>query len=755
MYFFLPFVDNENYEVSIYCSSNTAVITNNCMVIQPLEDKEVNIFYKVTNKVTGEYLKNDYTVTVKVIGKYDSSNINRPEILPSIREWAGMDNFLSFSGNIVCVNEELKEVAEQIALYITDYTGLEIKIISEFENYGDMLINIDDSLSVGNEGYTISIDNTIDIKAPTKKGILYAGATIAQMLLNDKRVPKGYMRDYPQYEYRGFMIDTARYYIPLDYLEEITKYAGFFKMNRIHLHINDGGGESETAFRIKSDKYPALNRGIVDKCKNGEEKLWSKSDFINYQKAVQKYGIEVVPEIDAPSHCGCICLASCSEEAKAFGFSEAGINSWQLDLRDEKFENPVKFLQSIFDEFIGCDEPVFLGSTVHFGTDEWIKDDELEEYGMSFKERNEMMRRFMDEMIKYVNSKGYKPMLWNGLNTKDKTYGGDTSVSKNALFETWAFSFADLNVSIDEEYEFVNAFHCDLYVVPGVTYYKNDMQLEKLYKYWEVEKFWNLGFVNEGHPLMKGAESSIWLDANCALSHTDLFKLVKDQIVFMSEKTWYGKKTEGHNFENFKHRIDVLAQKAPMVNPERNIPSQSDGLIAKYDFSVVSDNSIKDLRGNSYNAVLHNVVYDIQEHSVKLNGSGFIEIPIFTVTDPYTVKFKMKISSENTEKAILFSSKDALIYFEKGKIFFERKGYSFCFNQEIETDKWVDFEISSRDKKTVLCVDGAKTVEAEYIDGEYEYTPKTERIFYTLPFPINKIGEGIKGYISDFVITKG
>ena len=178
-------------------------------------------------------------------------------------------------------------------------------------------------------------------------------------------------------------------------------------------------------------------------------------------------------------------------------------------------------------------------------------------------------------------------------------------------------------------------------------------------------------------------------------------------------------------------------------------------VIAKYDFSVVSDNSIKDLSGNSYNAVLHNVVYDIQEHSVKLNGSGFIEIPIFTVIDPYAVKFKMKISSENTEKAILFSSKDAVIYFEKGKIFFERKGYTFCFNQEIQTDKWVDFEISSRDKKTVLCIDGAKTVEAEYIDGEYEYTPKTERIFYTLPFPINKIGEGIKGYISDFVITKG
>lgn len=38
------------------------------------------------------------------------------------------------------------------------------------------------------------------------------------------------------------MMDVARIYIPIDYLEEITRYMAYFKMNEIHVHINDDGG---------------------------------------------------------------------------------------------------------------------------------------------------------------------------------------------------------------------------------------------------------------------------------------------------------------------------------------------------------------------------------------------------------------------------------------------------------------------------------------------------------------------------------
>ena len=67
-----------------------------------------------------------------------------------------------------------------------------------------------------------------------------------------------------------------------------NKYAAFFKINHVHLHLNDGGGEVGTCFRIKSDKYPALNEGIINTCETGEEKLWSKRDFIEYQKRISK-----------------------------------------------------------------------------------------------------------------------------------------------------------------------------------------------------------------------------------------------------------------------------------------------------------------------------------------------------------------------------------------------------------------------------------------------------------------------------------
>ena len=96
----LPAVENDQYTVSLYGTSNSAVISKDGQITQPLEDMMVYLYYQVENKNTKESLHMDDPIIVKVNGQYNDGQINRPKVLPGIREWKGNQGSFKFSGNI-------------------------------------------------------------------------------------------------------------------------------------------------------------------------------------------------------------------------------------------------------------------------------------------------------------------------------------------------------------------------------------------------------------------------------------------------------------------------------------------------------------------------------------------------------------------------------------------------------------------------------------------------------------------------------
>ena len=116
------------------------------------------------------------------------------------------------------------------------------------------------------------------ITAADDAGLYYGGVSIAQILYQNKAaIPKGIARDYPAYEIRSGMIDVGRRFIPLDYVAEIVRYMSWFKMNEIHLHINENGGEYDSGFMIESKRYPQLNS-------NNGEYIWTQDEYRQFQK---------------------------------------------------------------------------------------------------------------------------------------------------------------------------------------------------------------------------------------------------------------------------------------------------------------------------------------------------------------------------------------------------------------------------------------------------------------------------------------
>lgn len=744
-----PETGDDGYAVSFYGTGNTAVVDKDGTITQPLEDMQLNLYYRITNTTTGEMLETDNPITVIVGGKYADGQKHRPKVLPAIREWKGNDGSFVFSGRIVCTDARFQEVSRRAQFFLSDMLKTDVQLSGGPVRAGDIVLQYDGAITVGQEGYCLDIEDVLTVRAVAAKGVLYAGATITQMLMQsrDKRtLHKGLMRDYPRYPYRGLMIDVARYHMDLDFLEEVSRYAGFFKLNHIHLHLNDGGGETTSSFRVKSDRYPALNSGIVQKCEKGEEKLYQKEAYIAYQEAVSQYGIEVVSEIDTPSHSSAFCEAAKSEEAAANGYADLGLpNGWKLDLRDGCFERTLEYVQSVIDEFIDGPDPVFRGAKLHVGTDEWLQDDELEGYGLTPSARNEYMRKYMDRMLDYVNAKGYTPIIWNGMNVPEKPYGGETPISNKGIFQMWAPPlYSDLNVAYDGEYPMINSHHTDLYTVPGVTYYKNDLDIREMFDCWEAGTMTGYDRIPDGHPLLLGGEPALWMDKGCGCSHIDTFKILKNQMMIITEKTWYGPKADWQSADEYMERVEKLANYAPGANPGRYVETDAQGMVADFDFTQAACWS------GGHSAVLNGLKTEALK-GVCLNGEGYISTSIQTVCDPYTAECRLYISSETGADAIMLDGRDGTLYVNyegRGEMAFVRKGYTYIFRGKIPVDRAVDLTLSSDGKNAYLSMDGAPAQKAELLKSEYEIMPEPERLVTTFQLPLEKIGGGVKGYIS-------
>ncbi|MEG0852874.1 MAG: discoidin domain-containing protein [Angelakisella sp.] len=274
----LPETGSDKFGVRLFGCSNKAVIADDLTITKPLQDMTINVFYEVYEIADDtKTLHSNDPKTIVVKGTYTpASSINeKPNVVPGLREWKGNEGDFSFSGSLVIGSEKLRETADMVANYLNDMVDIQATVKKGTPGAGDIFFKLDKSSTVGAEGYTMDIADILTVVSPTAKGALYAGSSITQILYQYGSIPKGLVRDYPQYEIRSVMLDVARLYTPLPYLEEVTRYASFFKINEMHVHINDSDGEQEGAFRVESKRFPKINQGII---------TYSQDDYRKYQK---------------------------------------------------------------------------------------------------------------------------------------------------------------------------------------------------------------------------------------------------------------------------------------------------------------------------------------------------------------------------------------------------------------------------------------------------------------------------------------
>lgn len=612
----------------------------------------------------------------------------KPFVVPELKQWTGKDgNFTpGKDARIVCTsqNPELLRIARMFADDYQQMFGQTLTVAQGKATSGDFVLSLSADKKLGEEGYAIKITDRVAISAPTPTGLYWSTRTLLQLAEQnqERSLPQGTIRDYPDYPLRGFMIDCGRKFIPMAYLQDLVKIMAYYKMNTLQVHLNDNGfkqyfehnwDKTYAAFRLESETYPGLT---------ARDGSYSKKEFIDFQKQAASNFVEIIPEIDVPAHS--LALTHYKPE---IGSKEYGMD--HLDLfKPETYE----FVDALFKEYLEGDNPVFVGKRVHIGTDE---------YSNAKKDVVEKFRAFTDHYIRFVEGFGKQAVVWGALSHAK----GDTPVkSENVVMNAWYNGYADPATMIKDGYQLISIPDGLVYIVPKAGYYYDYLNEPYLYKEWTPAHIGKAVF-DEKHPSILGGMFAIWNDhVGNGISVKDIHHRIFSPLQTLSVKMWTGAQT-GIPYETFNEKRALLSE-APGVNQLARIGKKPELV---YERSTVAPGSTSDYPEIGYN---------------------------------YTVSFDITGAKES-EGTELFRSPNAVFYLSdpiRGMMGFARDGYLNTFPYKVNPGEKATIQIEGDNCSTTLRVNG-KVVDEMNTQKLYFNAGKDSMNYVrTLVFPLEKAG---------------
>ena len=624
----------------------------------------------------------------------DAADKNKkPFVIPELREWVGATGeFTITEASKVVYSKSQPQAAEVAQLFAEDYkklTGVELQVVAGKAGKGDILISLKKNKKLGSEGYKVTIANNVKIEATTARGAIWATRTLLQIAEqnNGNTLPKGNIVDYPDYEMRSFMLDCGRKFIPISFLHEYVDFMAYYKMNTFHIHLNDNAfkqyfnhdwSKTPSGFRLESDFFPGLA---------SRDGYYTKQEFIDLQKHAERVGVEIIPEFDVPAH------------SLAFVHYRPELGSKEYGLDHLDLFNPATytFVDSLFMEYLGGDEPVFRGPRFHVGTDEYSNRDTAVV---------EKFRYFTDHCIREAEKYGKQACVWGAL-THAK---GNTPVKvDNVLMYEWYNGYADPKDMMALGYDVISIPDGLTYIVPAAGYYYDYLNCNYLYDSWTPAIIGNQTF-QEKHPQIKGGSFAVWNDhAGNGISCKDIHYRVYPAMQTMAVKMWTGAKPTVPFAEYNQARLAL--SDAPGLNIAGRFSGEK-RTIASVE-NVVPGTSLVEKTG--------------------VREIGF----------DYSVSFDVEFAAEKNG-TVLFESRDAVFYLAdpvQGKLGFSRDGYLNTFNFKFYPGEKASITVSGNERETKLFVNGnlVETLDKQTI---YHNEGGKDKMYYvrTLVFPLEKAG---------------
>ncbi|MBP5549198.1 MAG: family 20 glycosylhydrolase [Bacteroidales bacterium] len=284
--------------------------------------------------------------------------------------------------------------------------------------------------------YKISIgQDETSIEASEEDGFYYAHNTYNQL---PAQLPPVVIEDWPDIQYRGFMLDVARNFLPKEDVMKLIDMLARYKVNYLHLHFIDDEGwrleipelpelttyASHHALPVEKDgklwEPEALmpgTSGSIDPAASGTG-FYTQEDFKEILRYAWERRIRVLPEMDTPGHSRAAIRAMEAYERRT------GDNSYRLsnpadsskycsaqhfddNVLDVEYPGVYKFIECIFDNFIKlyAEAGVPLPA-IHVGGDE------VPNGAWAGRSRLEMKDLFIRRVMDIARAKGVRLAGW-------------------------------------------------------------------------------------------------------------------------------------------------------------------------------------------------------------------------------------------------------------------------------------------------------------------------------------------------------
>ncbi len=610
----------------------------------------------------------------------------KPFVIPELKEWKGETGFFTpkQSVRIICDDPDLQKVARQFAADYKALHGVLPEIAGGKPCEGDFLFTIKRDKKLEKEGYDIAIGDCVKVSANEPVGVYWATRTLLQMgeQYGNGNLPKGHIRDWPDYGIRGLLIDCGRKFIPMNYLRDLACIMSYYKMNFMHVVLNNNGfkayfnddwNQTYAAFRLECETYPGLT---------ARDGYYTKKEFVHFQEEAAERFVEIIPEIDVPAH--------------SLAFShykpELGSKEYGMDHLNLSHPEVYSFVDALFKEYLDGENPVFRGPRVHIGTDE---------YSNKKKEVVEQFRAFTDHYIKFVEGFGKQACVWGALTHA----AGETPVkSDNVIMYAWYNGFANPKDMVQQGYNLISIPDGLTYIVPLAGYYWDYLNTERLYKQWTPAHVADVVF-EEKDPAIIGGMFAVWNDiVGNGISVKDIHHRIFPALQTIAVKTW--NIAPAFSYTEFETKRQKLSE-APDVNQLGRIGDDENSLV--YETSSITPGS---------------------------------ELPYTEIGYDYTITFDMEAANENygTE---LFRSPNAVFYLAdpvKGMFGFSRDGYMNTFAFRPYPGEKISVKITGDALSTSLFING-QLIERMGIEKRYlNEAEKQNNFIRTLVFPLKNAG---------------
>lgn len=517
---------------------------------------------------------------------------------------------------------------------------------------GRKSISLIEDNSMEPEAYKLTIDADKVVLRGHAAGLFYGIQTLQQLFYTENgklMLPALSIEDKPRFEYRGVMLDVARYFYSIDYVKEFINVMAHYKLNVFHWHLTEDGG-----WRIEIKKYPQLTQkgawrnttqygpdGTIHQDRLPHGGYYTQEQIKDLVKYASERHITIIPEIEMPGHC--MAALSVYPELSCKGQPLAIPVAWgiQEDVFCAGNETVFSFLEDVLSEVAA----LFPSKYIHIGGDEAPKkrwqecpkcQKRIREEGL--KDEHALQSYFIHRIERFLTSKGKQLIGWDeileGGLSPDATVmswrgeeGGIAAAAQNhdVIMSPNNFLYLDYYQSDNRESE------------PQAAWWVPSLPLEKTYSY----EPYTPRLTKEQQKRIKGVQGNLW--GEFIHSEDWAYYMGYPRILALAEIAW---SHQGREYQDFLERLPQRLAYLDKENIPFRIPEADEVKIengkAEITFRPLVDGAKVYYTLDGTNPLQYGTLYE-QSLSVPLTLQGIqakyvIVLPSGRCSAVYTVK---------------------------------------------------------------------------------------------------------------------